>query len=312
MIRILFLGTGPLACPALKSLSGWSDCTVIEVITQPDRPAGRQLRSKPSAVKETASQLNLPVLQPERIRDSAEIERIRNLQPDLCVVASYGQILPPELLAIPQFGCLNIHASLLPRHRGAAPIQWAILDCDTESGVTIMRMDAGLDTGDIVATVRTPILPVDNSQTLHDRLALMGAQLLIETIPGYINGSLIPLPQPTVGATYARKIRKEDGHIDWTQNSQQILRRIRAFTPWPGTYTTSPHDLNSRLKIWDAEWVLAHGRPGEILTADAAGLVVACSEGALRLTSLQREGGRQIASGDFLRGSPLKPGDILG
>lgn len=311
MIRILFLGTGSLACPALKILSQWSACTILEVITQPDRPAGRHLRPKPSPVKETANQLGLPIQQPERIREKTEIERIKLLQPDLCILASYGQILPPDFLAIPKHGGLNIHASLLPRHRGAAPVQWAILDGDAESGVTIMKMDAGLDTGEIVSIGRTPILSEDNSQTLHDRLAEMGARLLIETIPGYIDGTRPAMPQPAVGATYARKIRKEDGRMDWTQTSLQLLRRIRAFTPWPGTFTSSAHDDQSRMKIWNAESVDGAGRPGEVIVADATGLIVACGEGALRLISLQRDGGRQISAGDFLRGSPLKPGDLL-
>ncbi|MBC8002157.1 MAG: methionyl-tRNA formyltransferase, partial [Opitutaceae bacterium] len=280
---------------------------------RPDRPKGRDLKLQPSAVKETASRLGLPVLQPEKARDPAFVQTLRELRPDLMVVAAYGQILPQSILDLAPSGCLNVHTSILPRYRGAAPIQWALLNGDPETGVTIMKMDAGLDTGAMVAIQTTPITPEDNAQTLHDRLAEIGAKLLIETIPAYVAGQITPVPQPTDGGSYARKISKEDGRIDWTQPASSLWNRIRAFTPWPGAFTFQQFQPKPRLlKIWQAGVIDGQGAAGEVIRADKSGIVVACGAQALLIVTLQREGGKKMSAGEFLNGGDLKIGDRLG
>lgn len=313
-LKIIFMGTAELACASLRALAREKSFHLLAAVSQPDKPRGRDLQLQPTAVKAAALAENLPVLQPTRARDEAFLQQLRELQPDLIVVAAYGQILPPALLALPRFGCLNVHTSLLPKYRGAAPIQWAILNGDPETGVTIMRMDAGLDTGDILTTVTTPIAPADNAQTLHDRLAMLGAELLVQTIPAYVAGRITPRPQPAEGSTYARKISKEDGAIDWTQPARVLWNRIRAFTPWPGAFTYQPAAPKPRLlKLWLAEVEpTATGAPGEILRADSTGLVIACGEQGLRILELQREGGRRLTTAQYLAGHPLAPGELLG
>src|SRR5580658_7983477 len=204
-MRIVFMGTAELSCNSLEKLATNPEFSVAAVVTQPDKPKGRDLKLTPSPVKVLAEKLNLPVLQPLKARDPQFIEQLRQLKPDLMVVVAYGQILPPALLDVPPHGCLNVHTSLLPKYRGAAPIQWAIADGESETGVTIMKMDAGLDTGPMLSTRSTPIESADNSQTLHDRLARLGAELLAETIPGYVAGKISPQPQPREGASYAAK-----------------------------------------------------------------------------------------------------------
>jgi methionyl-tRNA formyltransferase len=308
-LRIIFMGTAELSCASLEKLSGGKNFQVAAVVTQPDKPKGRDLRPAPSPVKTLAEKLNLRVLQPLRARDEPFTRELRELRPDLIVVVAYGQILPPMILDLPQFGCLNVHTSLLPKYRGAAPIQWAIADGERETGVTIMQMDAGLDTGPILAVHRTPILPMDNSQMLHDRLAQLGAELLVATIPGYVAGTIVPQPQPAAGASYAAKIKKEDGKIDWSGPVEKIWNRLRAFTPWPGAFTFLQAEPKPQLlKIWQAERVEGPGTPGEILSADKNGIVVACGQGALRILELQREGGRRLTAAEFISGFPIKPG----
>jgi methionyl-tRNA formyltransferase len=236
-LRIIFMGTAELSCASLEALARDEKFHVVAVVTQPDKPKGRELKLTPSPVKILAEQLKLPVLQPFKARDEKFIGELRELKSGLIVVVAYGQILPQGILDLPQFGCLNVHTSLLPKYRGAAPIQRAIADGETKTGVTIMKMDAGLDTGEIISQTRTPISPEDNSQTLHDRLAQLGAKLLVETIPDYVAVKILPKPQPAEGASYAAKIKKEDGRIDWNLPAQKILNRLRAFTPWPGAFT---------------------------------------------------------------------------
>jgi methionyl-tRNA formyltransferase len=337
-LRIIFMGAADLSCASLEALAREAKFQIAAVVTHPDHPKGRGLKLQPSPVKSLALQLGLPVLQPPRVRDEKFVTELHALQPDLIVVIAYGQILPPAILDLPRFGCLNVHTSLLPKYRGAAPIQWAIANGDTETGVTIMKMDEGLDTGDIVAQRRVPIHPKDDSATLHDRLARLGAELLVQTIPDYAAGKIQPVPQPAEGASYAPKIKKEDGCIDWSQPARTILNRLRAFMPWPGAFTflkaePKPH----LLKIWKAEMVeesdgrdgspsrpLGDGtsagrlgeatspkKPGKILSADKNGIVVACGQNALRILELQREGGRRLNAGEFLAGHPLKAGESL-
>jgi len=314
------MGTAELSCPSLEMLA--REFSVAAVVTQPDKPKGRDLKLTPSPVKVLAQKLNLPVLQPAKARDENFIARLRELKPDLIVVAAYGQILPQAILDLPPHGCLNVHPSLLPKYRGAAPIQWAIANGDTETGVAIMKMDAGLDTGPVLAMRRTPILPADDSQVLHDRLARLGAELLVETIPGYIAGKIQPRPQPAQGVIYAAKIKKEDGEIDWHWPARKIFNRLRAFTPWPGAFTswssssglsssrdTLKRELQPRLlKLWKAEVVEQCGNAGEILSADKSGILVGCGEGSLRILELQPEGGRRMSAVEFLAGHALRAG----
>jgi methionyl-tRNA formyltransferase len=329
-LRILFMGTAELSCASLQGLAGEAKFQIAAVVTQPDRPKGRDLKPQPSPVKTLALRLGLPVLQPERARDEKFIAELLALQSDLIIVVAYGQILPPAILDLPRHGCLNVHTSLLPKYRGAAPIQWAIANGDTETGVTIMKMDAGLDTGPIVSQRQTPILPADDSATLHDRLALLGAELLAQTIPDYVAGKIQPVPQPAAGASHAAKIKKEDGRIDWNQPARTIRNRLRAFTPWPGAFTflrsaehqpgvnlTAPKSAESALgvpkpnllKIWKAEVVDNSGVAGEILSADKTGIVIGCGQYALRILELQREGGRRLTAAEFLAGHALKAGE---
>jgi methionyl-tRNA formyltransferase len=236
-LRIIFLGTAELSCASLQALAGNPQFQIAAVVTQPDKPKGRELKPQPSPVKSLALKLGLPVLQSPRARDEQFIAELRALQPDLIVVAAYGQILPLAILELPRHGCLNVHTSLLPKYRGAAPIQWAIANGDTETGVTIMKMDVGLDTGPIVSQRTTSIRSEDDSATIHDRLAQLGAELLVQTIPDYVAGKIQPVPQPAAGASYAAKIKKEDGRIDWNRPAREIWNRLRAFTPWPGAFT---------------------------------------------------------------------------
>lgn len=308
------MGTADLACASLRTLCGAPFLMVIAVVSQPDKPRGRDLCLQPTPVKALALQHNLPVLQPKRARDEEFIAELRALQPDLIVVAAYGQILPQALLDIPPLGCLNVHTSLLPAYRGAAPIQWAMLDGRTETGVTIMKMDAGLDTGPMLTQATTPILPEDNAQTLHDRLAELGGELLVRTIPDHAAGRIQPRPQPVEGATYARKISKNDGRIDWTRPATDIWNCVRGFTPWPGAFTQMADGGAVRmLKIWRAEVEdSAQGAPGEVIRADKNGIVVACGRGALNVLELQREGGRRLTAQQFLAGHAIAPGTRLG
>ena len=309
-LRIIFMGTAELSCASLEKLAHDKNFSVLAVVTQPDKPKGRDLKLTPSPVKVLAEKLNLPVLQPLKARDEQFISELRTLKPDLMVVVAYGQILPQTILDLPQFGCLNVHTSLLPKYRGAAPIQWAIADGEPETGVTIMKMDAGLDTGAILSTRRTPILATDDSQVLHDRLAQLGAELLAETIPNYVAGKITPQPQPAESSTYAAKIKKEDGRIDWNLPAQKIWNRLRAFTPWPGAFTFLKSEPKPQLlKIWKVEVVEKSGIAGTILAADKTGIVVGCGANGLRILELQREGGRRMSAADFLVGFALRVGD---
>jgi methionyl-tRNA formyltransferase len=245
--------------------------------------------------------------QPAKARDPEFIERLRTLAPDLMVVAAYGQLLPQTLLDIPRHGCLNVHTSLLPAYRGAAPIQWALADGLQETGVTLMRMDAGLDTGPIVTTAVTPILDEDTGQSLHDRLANLGGELLVRSLPDYLAGYLQPRPQPLDGVSLARKITKEDGRLLWERPAVELWRRLRAFTPWPGAFCHAEGGGKTRLvKVHAASLSDGSGKPGERLDYGKGRVVVACGHGALELLTLQPEGGRRMDAAAFLAGHPLE------
>lgn len=305
-MRIVFMGTPDLARVVLARIVASAIGEIVGVVAQPDRPVGRHLELTPPPVKVEALLHGLPVLQPLKARDPHFLEQLRAWQPDVIVVAAYGQILPQTLLDIPRHGCLNVHTSLLPRWRGAAPIQWAIAEGDAESGVCLMRMEAGLDTGPVVATLRTPIADADTGRTLHDRLAELGGRIVVESLPAYVRGELVPMPQPSEGVTYARKIAREDGRIEWSLPARVLWRRLRAFDPWPGGFCFVPASETAGrklLKVHAAQPVDdAHGQPGTVVSVAKDGLVVACGEGALRLEEVQVEGGRRVSAGAFLAG----------
>lgn len=311
-LNVIFMGTAELSCASLSALLDDPGLRVAAVVTQPDKPKGRNLEAQPSPVKVLALKSRVPVLQPLRAREESFPAQLAAFDPGLIVVVAYGQILPPGILALPKHGCLNVHTSLLPKHRGAAPIQWAVANGEAETGVTIMKMDAGLDTGDILTQQRTPIGPGDNSASLHERLARLGAGLLVQTIPDYLAGKIRPQPQPAEGASYAAKIKKEDGRIVWSRPAEETWNRFRAFSPWPGAFTFwGAGSKPLLLKIQGARVVERSGTPGEILQADRDGIVVGCGQNALLITELQREGGRCLAARDFLAGLPLRPGGKL-
>jgi methionyl-tRNA formyltransferase len=314
-VRVIFAGTPDFARVALERLHA-AGVVIPLVLTQPDRPAGRGLKLQASPVKRFALEHSLPVAQPRSLRldgkypadAQAARQAIEAAAADLMVVAAYGLILPPWALQVPRLGCLNIHASLLPRWRGAAPIHRAIEAGDCETGVTIMQMDAGLDTGDMLLMERIPIGPHDTTGSLQDNLAGLGARLVVEAVELAACGGLKPVPQSEVGVTYARKIDKAEAAIDWSRPAGQIERRVRAFNPVPGAAASIAGET---LKLWRCEVEASEAggaRPGTVLRVDAAGVVVACGEGALRPTELQRPGGKRLEVAEFLRGFDLKPG----
>ncbi|MFA7268131.1 MAG: methionyl-tRNA formyltransferase [Sterolibacterium sp.] len=305
-MRIIFAGTPEFAATSLQALlvAGHS---VPLVLTQPDRPAGRGMQLLPSAVKLLAQKYDLAVYQPERLKDPASHEPIRvaveNDSADVMVVAAYGLILPQAVLDLPRLGCLNIHASLLPRWRGAAPIQRAIQAGDRETGITIMRMDAGLDTGAMLLKQALPIAPDDSATSLHDKLAQLGARLIVEALDRL--DTLLPVAQPDQGVTYASKIGKTEAPLDWRRSAQELERQVRAFDPFPGA---SAVFKGTPLKIWRAAAMPGSGEPGVVLAVNDGGIQVACGTGALSLTELQRPGGKRLSVVDFLHGFPVAAG----
>ena len=301
-MRIVFIGTGEIGVPTLQALLK-SEHEVVGVVTQPDKPVGRSQLIEPPPIKKALSGTNIPVLQPARIKDRQAIEEIRALGPDVMVVMAYGQILPRGVLEIPEIACLNLHASLLPRWRGAAPIQAAIAAGDGEIGITVMYMDEGLDTGDILLQRTIDILPADTGGALHDRLAEVAPETLLESLDLLAKGKAPRTPQDNAVATYAPKLKREDGKIDWSDPADAIERKIRAFDPWPGAFMTVSTDGTRNLKIFSATVIDLRGKPGKILPSKAE-LVVAAGEGALSLGEVQLEGKRRMSAAEFLRGYP--------
>ncbi len=304
-MRLVFAGTPAFAARALEALHA-AGHQVVLALTQPDRPAGRGMTRQMSAVKQAALARDIPVFQPERLKDPATHEPVRAAcaenGAELMVVAAYGLILPQAVLDLPRLGCINIHASLLPRWRGAAPIQRAIEAGDAQTGITIMRMEAGLDTGPMLLAAAIDIDRHDTGGSLHDRLAELGGRLVVEALARF--AELVPVPQPAAGVTYANKIDKAEARLDWGQPAAVLERKLRAFNPFPGAVLSL---AGEPVKAWRAEVVDASGRPGQVLAADTTGLVVACGEAALRLVELQKPGGRRVGAADFLRGNPLRP-----
>jgi methionyl-tRNA formyltransferase len=304
-MRLIFAGTPAFAARALEALLA-AGHQVVLALTQPDRPAGRGMTRQMSAVKQAALAKDIPVFQPERLKDPATHEPVRaactESGAELMVVAAYGLILPQAVLDLPRLGCINIHASLLPRWRGAAPIHRAIEAGDAQTGVTIMKMESGLDTGPMLLAAAIDIDRQDTSGSLQQRLTEQGAKLVVEALARF--AELVPVAQPAAGVTYANKIDKAEARLDWGQPAAVLERRVRAFNPFPGAVLSL---AGEPVKVWRAEVVDASGRPGQVLAADGAGLVVACGETALRLIELQKPGGRRVTAADFLRGNPLRP-----
>ena len=304
-LRIVFMGTPDFAVPALAALHE-SGHEIVAVYSQPPRRAGRGKKPRPGPVHLKAEALGVPVLTPTSLRNVEAQVAFDAHKADLAVVAAYGLILPQPILDAPRLGCFNIHASLLPRWRGAAPIHRAIMAGDAETGVTIMRMDAGLDTGDMALIGRTPISPLDTTQSLHDRLAAMGAKLMVDTASRLTAGTLALTPQPEGGITYAAKIDKAEAHIDWTRPAEETERLIRALTPFPGAWFET---AGERVKVHRALLTIGEGLPGTIVDDD---LTVQCGAGRLQLVSLQRAGKRAMDATEFQRGKPIPAGTVLG
>lgn len=307
-IRTVFMGTPEFACPTLQGLIE-AGCNLVGIFTQPDRPSGRGKKMTPPPVKLLAEKSGLPVYQPERLRRPEAVEQLRELEPDLVVVVAYGQILPKSVLEIPRFGCINVHASLLPAYRGAAPINKAIVDGCPETGVTTMFMDEGLDTGDMLLKNSLPIGPLDTAGGLHDRLAVLGRDTMIETLQQLCDGSLERVPQDDALSSYAPLMKKEDGKIDWQLPATAIHNLIRGLDPWPSAFTYLDGQV---LKLAKSAPEEGAGIPGEIVSADPEGVVIACGEGLLRAGALQLPGKKMLDAADFLRGRKLESGTRLG
>ncbi len=306
-MRIVFMGTPEFALPSLAALAE-AGYEVVGVFTQPDRPKGRGNKLVLSPVKEYALARGIPVFQPARIRKDG-VEDLRRLAPDLCVTAAFGQILSQEVLDIPPMGTVNVHASLLPRHRGSAPINWCILMGETKTGITTMLTDKGIDTGDMLLQKETDILPGETAGELSLRLSRLGAQTLLETLALMREGHLTPTPQDHAAHTYEPMLKKEMGLIDWRKSAAEIVNQVRGLSPWPGTYTPFPGGI---LKIMTAkEEASLSGQPSLVLAADGKqGLLIAAGEGGVRVLALQAPGGKQMNARDYLRGHPMETGII--
>lgn len=308
------MGTGDIGLPALRWLLDTPGYDVVAAVTQPDKPFGRRQELLASPVKQLALQHGVPVLQPAKMRAPEAVAEIKALEPDVIVVMAYGQILPSAVLEAPRLACLNLHASLLPRWRGAAPIQAAIDAGDLKTGITVMYMAVGLDTGDILLMKETPIRPDDTGGILHDRLGLLAAEALAEALVLLSAGSAPRVPQDEAHANYAAKLSRENGLVDWSRTPAEIDRHIRAMNPWPGAHTTFPASGGARmLKIHSCAPLEAEaGPPGVVLRADEHGIVVGAANGAVALREIQLEGKKRMPAGEFLRGHPLAPGAMLG
>jgi methionyl-tRNA formyltransferase len=308
-MRVLFIGTGEIGVPVLRSLLKSAEHELVGVVTQPDKPIGRAQRIEAPPIKAALGVSKLPILQPDRIEKEEAVAEIRALAPDVIVVMAYGQILPRSVLEIPNVACLNLHASLLPRHRGAAPIQAAIVAGDRETGISVMYMDKGLDTGDVLSQTRLEIAADETGGSLHDRLAQIAPDALREALAQLQTGTAPRILQDSSAATYAPKLERGHGRIDWTEPAALIERKIRAFNPWPGAFTLLREDSGHerKLKIFNATVAPTKGSPGEVLRSGNS-IVIAAHDGALSLGEVQLEGKRRMSAAEFLRGhsTPLR------
>ena len=311
-MRIVFMGTPLFAVASLKALVEDSFCKVVGVVTQPDRPKGRGKKIMESPVKIFAKEHGLPVLQPEKVKNPEAIELLRQLQPELIVVAAFGQFLPESILTMPKYGCINVHASLLPKYRGAAPIHYAILKGEKTAGVTIMEMAKGMDTGDMLKAVSVPIKPEMTQGELHDVLKEKGAQLLVDVIGDIAAGNIHPIKQNEAEVTFASLITRDMEKLQWEKSAQALHDQIRAFNPWPGSYTNLPN--GKILKVWlskvvEGSWL--EKTPGTVVEGDKHNLVIATGEGFLQLTEVQPEGKNHMAANVFINGKHISAGDVL-
>ena len=309
-MRVIFMGTPDFAVPALRALAK-ADYDLVAVVTQPDRPKGRGKKNTSPPVKEAALSLKLPIFQPSKIKDPDFISTLRDLSPDIIIVVAYGRILPKDILTLPGYGCINVHASLLPKYRGAAPIHWAVINGEVLTGITTMFMDEGLDTGDMILREAVPINDEDNVGAVHDRLAVLGAELLIKTLDLLKCGHAPRLPQ-TGESSYAPMLKAEDELILWDKPAGDIYNQIRGMNPWPVARTTL---YGKVLKIWRAQLVEENGSAftsGQIISAGSDGIIVQAGKGQLKIIELQLQGAKRLCSADFLRGTPLIAGTLLG
>lgn len=312
MIRIVYMGTPDFAVEPLEAIikAGYE---VAAVVTQPDKQKGRGKEVKMTPVKECALRHGIPVFQPVKIKEPEAVAELEKYQADLFVVAAFGQLLSEEILNMPEYGCINIHASLLPAYRGAAPIQWAVLNGEKESGVTIMQMDKGLDTGDMLLKRSVELSPKETGDSLHDKLMHLGAELIVEALPKLEKGELVPEKQKDELSSYAKKLTKAMGQIDWTKDAVSLERWIRGLNSWPSAYTFFG---GKTLKIWEAQVAEENGaqkaEPGQVVSVSREGFTVACGQGALQILSLQLEGKKRVLTREFLLGYQVEPGLILG
>ena len=312
-MRVVFMGTPDFSVGTLRELVK-AGHEVVGVVSQPDKPKGRGKSLMPTPVKEAALELGLPVYQPKKVREPEFIEILRKLEPEVIVVVAFGQIIPQEILDLLPYGCINVHASLLPKYRGAAPIQWAVIDGEPQSGVTIMKMDAGLDTGDMITKVVVPIAEEETGGSLFDKLSAAGARLLVDTLPSLTNGTAVYEKQPEESPTpYAAMIQKQMGNIDWNRPAVEIERLVRGLNPWPSAYTKLK---GKTLKIWKAQVIEesendAALAPGTVIQADTHGLYVKTGQDILNITELQLEGKKRMDTPAFLRGYTVETGSVL-
>ncbi|MFR1833011.1 MAG: methionyl-tRNA formyltransferase [Lachnospiraceae bacterium] len=308
-MRIVFMGTPDFSVAALNSLTE-AGHQILACVTQPDKPKGRGKAVLMTPVKMRALELGIPVYQPEKVREPEFLKVLTELNPEVIVVVAFGQIISQDILDLPKYGCINIHASLLPKYRGAAPIQWALIDGETETGITTMMMDAGLDTGDMLEKEAVPIDRQDTGESLHDKLALAGGRLIVSTLEKLEAGALTRTKQPETGTCYAKKITKELGDIDWSMDAPAIERLIRALNSWPSAYSSLK---GKTIKIWKAQVLDGEheGTPGQITEVLKDGLIVTCGSGALKLCELQLEGKKRMDAGAFLRGFSVEKGAVF-
>lgn len=311
-MKIIFMGTPDFAVESLEALIA-AGYEVVLAVTQPDKPKGRSGALQFPPVKECAISHDIPVFQPERVRRPEAIETLQKYQPDLIVVAAFGQILPKEILEMPRFGCINVHASLLPKYRGAAPIQWAVINGDETAGVTIMRMDVGLDTGDMISKVKLPLAIGETAGTLFDKLSKAGADLLVQTIPDIVSGKAVYTPQTEAEATHTTMIQKSMGQINWASSAVSIERLIRGMNPWPSAYTSF---RGKTIKIWKAcvckKDALDIQTPGTVVKVTKSEMYVQTGDGVLIIEEVQPEGKKRMSTDAFLRGNQVSDGEILG